>query len=98
MSEPTLPAPLEASHLPDHPDGASPESVLVRQKRLTRLAKDFTLVAQIRHLCENSMAHPGQTLDAIADVLANKTDSEDEAAGTGRIMLPAGDVVACDQQ
>ena len=84
--------------MPGNPDGATPESVLIRQKRITRLAKDFTLVSEIRRLCENCMAHPGQTLDAIADVLASKTDSEDEAAVTGRIMLPAEDVVGFDQQ
>ena len=56
------------------------------------------MVAEIRRLCKDCMADPGATLDAIADVLASKTDSEDEAPGTGRIMLLAEDVVGCDQQ
>ena len=99
VSEPTLPAPAEASHVPGNPDGATPESVLMRKKRITRLARNFSLVLEIRRLCANCcMADPGQTLDAIADVLASKNDSEDEAAVTGRIMLPAEDVVGFDQQ
>ena len=39
------------------------------------------------------------TLSAIADVLATKTDSEDEDDGSGRrVMLPPDEVVGCDQQ
>ena len=84
--------------MPGNPDGATTETVLIRQKRATKLAKNYIMVSEIRRLCENCMADPGATLDAIADVLASKTDSEDEAPGTERIMLPVEDVVGCDQQ
>ena len=84
--------------MPGNPDGATTETVLMRQKRATRLAKDCIMVAEIRRLCKDCMADPRATLDAIADVLGSKTDSEDEAPGTRRIMLPAEDVVGCDQQ
>ena len=98
VTEPTLPTPAEASHWLGNPDGATTETVLMRQKRACKLAKNYIMVTKIRRLCENRMAHPGETIAAIADLLASKTDSEDEASGTEQIMLPAEDVVGCDQQ
>ena len=56
------------------------------------------MVSDIRSICNACTVDPGATLDAIADVLASKTDSEDEAPSTERIILPAEDVVGCDQQ
>ena len=85
--------------MPGNPDGATTETVLMRQKRAIRLAKNFIMVSEIRRLCEDCMADPAETLSAIEDVLASKTDTEDEAQTSGpRIMLPAEDVVGCDQQ
>ena len=99
VTEPTLRTPAEASQRPSNPDGATTETVLIRQKRATRLAKNFIMVSEIRRLCEDCMADPAETLSAIEDVLASKTDTEDEAQTSGpRIMLPAEDVVGCDQQ
>ena len=99
MTEPTLRTPAEASHMPGNPDGATTETVLMRQKRAIRLAKNFIMVSEIRRLCKDCMADPAETLSAIEDVLASKTDTEDEAQASGpRIMLPAEDVVGCDQQ
>ena len=82
VTEPTLPTPAEASHWLGNPEGATTETVLMRQKRATKLAKNCIMVSEIRRLCKDCMADPGATLDAIADVLASKTDSEDEAPGT----------------
>ena len=93
-----LPLPAEVSHLPENPDGATTETVLMRQKRAVKLAKQLIMVSDIRSICNACTVDPGATLDAIADVLASKTDSEDEAPSTERIILPAEDVVGCDQQ
>ena len=85
--------------MPRNLDGARTETVLMRQRRATRLGKNFILVEQIRRLCKDCTADPAATLSAIEDVLASKTDTEDEAQASGpRIMLPAEDVVGCDQQ
>ena len=82
-----------------NPDGARTETVLMRQRRASRMAKNFILVSEIRRLCKDITADPVATLSAIEDVLASKTDTEDEAQASGpRIMLPAEDVVGCDQQ
>ncbi len=82
-----------------NPDGARTETVLMRQRRATRLAKNLILVSEIRRLCADCTADPVATLSAIEDVLASKTDTEDEDDGSGRrIMLPADQVVSCDQQ
>ena len=80
-----------------NPDGARTETVLMRQRRASRMAKNFILVSEIRRLCKDITADPVATLSAIEDVLASKTDTEDEAPGP-RIMLPAEDVEGCDQQ
>jgi hypothetical protein len=93
-----LPVPAEVSHLPENPDGATTETVLMQQKRVTKLAKQLIMVSEIRSICNDATVDPGAALAAIADVLGSKTDSEDEAPSTGRIMLPAEDVVSCGQQ
>ena len=80
-----------------NPDGARTETVLMRQKA-TKLAQQLIMVSQIRSICNAVHQDPGATLDAIADVLGSKTDSEDEAPSTERVILPAEDVVGCDQQ
>ena len=79
------------------PDEVDP--VLMRQIRTTRLTKNLIMVSEIRRLCADRTADPAATLSAIADVLATKTDSEDEDDGSGRrVMLPPDEVVGCDQQ
>jgi hypothetical protein len=85
--------------MPRNPDGATTETELMRRKRATGLAKNFIMVNEIRRLCNDRTADPAETLSAIEDVLASKTDTEDEAQASGpRIMLPAKDVEGCDQQ
>ena len=82
-----------------NPDGARTETVLMRQRRASRMAKDLIMVSQIRSICNAVDQPPGAMLAAITDLIASKTDSEDEAISSGvRIMLPAEDVVGCDQQ
>ena len=94
-----LPVPAEVSHMNGNPDGARPDPVLMRQRRATRLAKNLIMVSEIRRLCADCTADPAATLSAIEDVLATKTDTEDEDDGSGRrIMLPPDEVVGCDQQ
>ena len=79
-------------------DGARTETVLMRQ-RATKLAKQLIMVSDIRSIINAGHQDPAETLNAIADVLGSKTDSEDEAPSTeGRIILPAEDVVGCEQQ
>ena len=91
-----LPVPAVVSQMPD---GARPDPVLMRQRRATRLTKNLIMVSEIRRLCADRTADPAATLSAIADVLATKTDSEDEDDGSGRrVMLPPDEVVGCDQQ
>ena len=78
---------------------ALPVPALVSQMKATRLAKNLIMVSEIRRLCADCTADPAATLSAIADVLATKTDSEDEDDGSGRrVMLPPDEVVGCDQQ
>ena len=85
------------SQMNGNPDGAWP--VLMRHRRATRLTKNLIMVSEIRRLCADRTADPAATLSAIADVLATKTDSEDEDDGSGRrVMLPPDEVVGCDQQ
>jgi hypothetical protein len=87
------------SQMNGNPDGARPDPVLMRQRRATRLAKNLIMVSEIRRLCADCTADPAATLSAIEDVLATKTDTEDEDDGSGRrIMLPPDEVVGCDQQ
>ena len=83
-----------------NPDGARTETVLMRQKKATELAKQLIMVSKIKSICNNAVHQdPGATLDAIVDVLASKTDSEDEAPSTERrIIFPAEDVAGCEQQ
>ena len=85
--------------MPGNPDGATTQTVLMLQRRASRLAKDLIMVSQIRSICNAVDQHPGAMLAAIADLIASKTDSEDEAPSTeGRIIVPAEDVACCDQQ
>ena len=94
-----LPVPAVVSHMPGNPDGETMQTALMFQRRACRLAKDLIMVSQIRSICNAVDQHPGAMLAAIADLIASKTDSEDEAPSTeGRIILPAEDVVGCDQQ
>ena len=94
-----LPVPAVVSQMNGNPDGARPDPVLMRQRRATRLAKNLIMVSEIRRLCADCTADPAATLSAIEDVLATKTDTEDEDDGSGRrIMLPPDEVVGCDQQ
>ena len=78
---------------------ALPVPALVSQMKATRLTKNLIMVSEIRRLCADCTADPAATLSAIADVLATKTDSEDEDDGSGRrVMLHPDEVVGCDQQ
>ena len=89
-----LPVPAVVSHMPGNPDGAT--TVLTTA---CRLAKDLIMVSQIRSICNAVDQHPGAMLAAIADLIASKTDSEDDAPSTeGRIIFPAEDVAGCEQQ
>ncbi len=88
-----------ASHMPGNADGATTETEVMLRKRAIRMAKDLILVSEIRRVCHDRNADPTETIRKIQDVLAGKTDTEDEAQASGpRMMLPAEDVEGCDQQ
>ena len=85
--------------MPGNPDGATTETVLMFQRRACRLAKEFIMVSQIRSICNAVDQHPGAMLAAIADLIASKTDSENEAPSTEeRIIFLAEEAPQCDQQ
>ncbi len=99
VTEVTLRTPAEASHRPGNPDGATTETEAMLRKRATRMAKNFIMANEIRRICHDRNADPTETIRKIEDVMACKTDTEDEAQASGpRMMLPAEDVEGCDQQ
>ena len=93
-----LPLPAEVSHLPENPDGATTETVYMQRKRVIKAAKQLIMLSNIRSVCNAATVDPGAALDAIAEVLNSKSDSEDEAPSTERVTFPAEDVVGCGQQ
>ncbi len=91
-----LTVPAEDPYMLENPDGARPVTRLMRQRSACRTAKQLIMVQRIKYICNGVHQNPGEKLDTIADLLNDRTDSEDEPTGH-RIMLPAEDVVSCDQ-
>ena len=63
------------------------------------MAKDLIMVSKIRSICNAVDQHPGAMLAEIADLIASRTDSEDEAPSMeGRVNFPPEEVADCGQQ